>query len=229
VTIVHYKRPSRPSARLLARRLYDAGYEGRPINYGFPVNEEAINAPDAIRVASHKLDALRKMGEAGVPVPNIYTMRELIETEVEYPLIGRKVRHRGGSDCYMCDSLEQARQASYDGADFFLKFLEDVREFRLHIQFGKSIKIAEKMCDHPIRTFKNGARFMYPDFNHKVTLRNHAKKAVQVLGLDFGAVDILYRDGEYWVLEVNTAPCLTSESDTIERYVRGFCEHASAL
>jgi D-alanine-D-alanine ligase-like ATP-grasp enzyme len=33
----------------------------------------------------------------------------------------------------------------------------------------------------------------------------------------------MYRDGRFYVLEVNTAPCLTDlNSDTLARYVRAF-------
>ena len=46
------------------------------------------------------------------------------------------------------------------------------------------------------------------------------------LGLDFGAVDVIYKDGKWYVLEVNTAPNLTSQSDVLDRYVKAFKEYA---
>jgi glutathione synthase/RimK-type ligase-like ATP-grasp enzyme len=50
-----------------------------------------------------------------------------------------------------------------------------------------------------------------------------AIKAVAALGLDFGAVDvILGRDGQFYVLEVNTACGL--EERTADKYVEAFKE-----
>ena len=45
-------------------------------------------------------------------------------------------------------------------------------------------------------------------------------EAAKALGLDFGAVDIIEKNGRYYVLEVNTAPRL--EGYSIERYSNYF-------
>ena len=51
----------------------------------------------------------------------------------------------------------------------------------------------------------------------KEEAKNAAIKAVEALDLDFGAVDIIEtRQGEIFVLEVNTAPGL--EGKTVESY-----------
>jgi D-alanine-D-alanine ligase-like ATP-grasp enzyme len=52
---------------------------------------------------------------------------------------------------------------------------------------------------------------------------SEARKAMQALELDFGAVDVLYSpEGGVWVLEVNTCPGL--DSGTLQRYVDAFVE-----
>ena len=49
-----------------------------------------------------------------------------------------------------------------------------------------------------------------------------AVNAVKALGLDFGAVDIIYneKENQYYVLEVNTAPGL--EGTTLIKYAERF-------
>lgn len=51
-------------------------------------------------------------------------------------------------------------------------------------------------------------------------LVEEASKAVQALGLTYGAVDIITKAGNLWVLEVNTAPGL--EGSTLDFYVNNF-------
>jgi D-alanine-D-alanine ligase-like ATP-grasp enzyme len=60
-------------------------------------------------------------------------------------------------------------------------------------------------------------------------LVTEAQKAVNALGLDFGAVDIIYNGHEdkYYVLEVNTAPGM--EGETMFSYVCSFLNIMEAL
>ncbi len=97
----------------------------------------------------------------------------------------------------------------------------------MHIVAGKSIKLSEKIGgEGPCKNYGKGTRFYYPhDFEPKEEVREAARSAVRALGLDFGAVDVLWKDGSCCVLEVNTAPCLTdATSDTLARYARAFME-----
>jgi D-alanine-D-alanine ligase-like ATP-grasp enzyme len=52
-------------------------------------------------------------------------------------------------------------------------------------------------------------------------MTEHSISAVNTLGLDFGAVDLIVaKDGRVYVLEVNTAPGI--EGITLEKYVKAF-------
>lgn len=218
---VHAGRHSQPSARVLRLALRDAGYTGRPINFGYVGDSSGFNARAGR--ASNKRLALRDFAASGVPTPTVY---ESVDDIQRYPVIGRPDRHRAGRLLFLCHGKSEVRRASVLGATHFLEFIPDAREFRVHIAFGRSIKIAEKVGGTGlVKNRQNGWYFAYPqDFNHKITLRRVAKEAVASIGLDFGAVDVLYSSGKFFVLEVNTAPALTSRSDALQRYVRAFCE-----
>ncbi|HET7630454.1 MAG TPA: hypothetical protein VFK03_03705 [Candidatus Saccharimonadales bacterium] len=223
--VIHYRRSTRPSGRALARELYQRGYNGPGINFG-ELYENCLNAPQAVRLASNKKQALYTMRSAGVPVPALYEPREAIAAAQHTPLVGRPSYHRKGRHFYLCQTPAAVPHAISRGATHFLEYIEGAREFRVHVVNGKSIKISEKLGGGVTRNFEAGARFYYPeDFHHKKTLRRVAKQAVEALGLDFGAVDVLWKDGNFFVLEVNTAPCLTNQnSDTLARYGRAIQE-----
>ena len=222
--MVHYGRRSRPSALALQRSLTQLGYNGPNINFGYGINPEALNKPEAIRLASNKRLALQAMQEAGVPVP-----KPLYNDTWSFPCVGRPDSHRQGRGFWLCESHEDMARA-YRGtsrkaaATHFMEYIPIEREFRVHVVNGKSIKISEKVGANGTNNHRNGAICRYPsDFSHKKTLRKAAKDAVEALGLDFGAVDIGWYDGKPYVFEVNTAMGLTDpNSDTLERYAQAF-------
>lgn len=224
---VHYRRRTRLSGRALERALSQAGYAGRPINWGYSL----VDGYNSRAGHYNKRTALAKMAADGVPTPPLYDItqaRDRVWRVSQVRLVGRPDRHFGGSGFHLIggsypEGREQLERAIARGCSHFTEYIENAREFRVHIAFGKSIKIAEKVGGSgPVRNSKNGYYFAYPDFDHKLTLRKVAKDAVVSIGLDFGAVDVLYSEGKFFVLEVNSAPSLTSRSDTLERYVKAF-------
>lgn len=236
---VYSGRSSRPSSRLLQERLSQIGYEGRDICYGYRGNSVATAYNG--RVGDYnKRTALLKMRGEGIPTPALYLPSpnaptgSLVDCDTggyvtpDYSVIGRPDRHRAGKHFYFCTDQREVDRAISRGATHFLEYIEGGREFRVHIAFGKSIKLAEKVGGTGyVKTREHGWYFAYPqDFNHKVSMREVAKEAVMSLGLDFGAVDVIYKDRQYYVLEVNSAPALTSRADTLERYARAFVEES---
>lgn len=227
---VQWHGPSRPSARALDRALIAAGYVGPAIQFG---------------VGGNKRVQLERMRAAGVPCPRAIPLHDHVHGLVQ-PAVARTDTHRAGSGFWLCRTGNEMTQARNAGATHAMEFIENAREFRVHVAFGKSIKLTEKQdtsrgrMGNIVRSHANGWHQLAPQPNaHKVSLRRHAKAAVEALGFDFGAVDILMRNytlqggephlhaPEFYVLEVNTAPALTdATSDTLSRYVQAFINHA---
>lgn len=107
--------------------------------------------------------------------------------------------------------------------DFWVKKENLVREFRIHCFEGKSIRAGVKghragqRAHDWIRSYDGGWTINYGGFSSTKPMRALAAKAVEALGLQFGAVDIGEKaEGGLIVLEVNRAPGL--EGNTIVAY-----------
>lgn len=108
--------------------------------------------------------------------------------------------------------------------------LQERREFRIHVMDGKITYVQQKRRRDGFReneTYSNLVRnhhtgWIYATQNADVCdeAKREAIKAIEALGLDFGAVDVITRRGEAWVLEVNTAPGMSGTN--LETYANNF-------
>ena len=73
--------------------------------------------------------------------------------------------------------------------------------------------------DYQVRNHENGWVYCRDDLDVPASVFSDATSAVAALGLDFGAVDIIWNQNQArsYVLEVNTAPGL--EGTTLTKYV----------
>jgi hypothetical protein len=132
--------------------------------------------------------------------------------------LGRSFNHQEGRDLI-----------NNSGRDYWTRKLNFSRELRIHIYKGKSIHAGLKMprIDNPhpwIRSYNSGWKIDYSRAaNIAQNRRDLAKKALEVLGLDFGAVDIGITEGGPVVIEVNTAPGL-DPGPSVEVYTNMFLQ-----
>lgn len=116
------------------------------------------------------------------------------------------------------------------GCDFYTAYIPNTREYRVHVFQGEVIRVQGKYLDFPedhqnpyIKNHGQGFRFRTPDKTLLPERLEAAVKAVEALGLDFGAVDLLKgADGQTYVLEVNTAPACSPL--TARAYISKFAE-----
>lgn len=118
-------------------------------------------------------------------------------------------------------------------APLYVVYVPKTQEYRVHVFQGKVIDIQRKArkkdvadgdVNWKVRNLDNG--FIYArDFAPEDLPRDLEEQAVLAtakLGLDFGAVDLIYnkRSNRTYVLEINTAPGL--QGTTLEAYVQAF-------
>lgn len=183
-------------------------------------SETTVNRRTAVSANTDKYDSLVQMADAGIPVPNHSTDHN----DLRRPIFGRDRNHREGTDIEIYDTWSGVDRSR----DFYVEEINADREFRVHVIDGRVAVAREKQhreepsedaVGNPerIRNYENGWRFVYPD--DRPAGIHMAVPAVEAMGLDFGAVDlVLDHDGQPYVLEVNTAPSLSPP--TLETYAR---------
>lgn len=238
--LVHCNRPSK-SARALAKAL-----RGKKINLRQDWNNpkdtvinwgdgsclvmEALNLPETVRLAANKARAFHAMREAGVNyVPPFATSKAGVNwkgmTVVRHKLSG----HSGEG----IELVENTRDLP--DAPLYVQYIKKEQEFRIHVgrKNGEThiIAVQRKARDRDIpngsvnwkiRNHDNGFIFVRQDAHPNDATLQAACDALRSLGLDFGAVDIIYneKEGKPYVLEINTAPGL--EGQTIQDYANFF-------
>ncbi|HEC63684.1 MAG TPA: hypothetical protein ENI23_00155 [bacterium] len=205
-----------------------------------PKKYKTINPPSAVKLSVNKRLARMRFKAKRIPAPTLWTNLAKIPKK-EFPVIGRTSYHMKAKGFWLCKTKKQAVRAKKRGATHFLKFIDNTREFRVHvfskvfkpksIKDFKVAKISEKVAieeENPtstvIKNHDNGYKFTAPKdpYNPMYSkIKSEAIKAVFEFGLHYGAVDIIFSKSsrKVLVLEINTTPCLTDETaNTLDIY-----------
>jgi D-alanine-D-alanine ligase-like ATP-grasp enzyme len=130
-----------------------------------------------------------------------------------------------------------AREEDLVDAPLYVMYRKKKREYRVHVAFGRVIDVQQKRkrtnydgtVDYAVRNHHTGWVYCREDVVDSTPRDNLAIRAVDALGLDFGAVDIIYNEhlDAFYLLEVNTAPGL--EGTTVEKYNAAFAARISEM
>lgn len=231
---------------LKVRRLYTDGKfvpkaKHICINWGSSENPQwlakgqpgrVVNPFEKIRIASNKLNTFELLKAAGnVPIPEFTTDRNVAESWVTGGgiAVARTVLNgHSGKGIIIVDSLDKMPE----NCPLFVKYMKKKHEYRVHVAFGKVIDVQAKRkrrdydgdVDTLVRNHHTGWVYCREDVEISEEGRNAALNAVVALGLDFGAVDLIFNEhyNQFTVLEVNTAPGL--EGQSVENYAQTFYE-----
>jgi glutathione synthase/RimK-type ligase-like ATP-grasp enzyme len=181
-----------------------------------------LNQPNAVACAANKLTTFTKMKQAGVSVVEFTTSRTIAEN---WLMGGHKVVCRHLLSSHSGRGIEVTREGEHlPHAPLYTKYTKKNKEYRVHLFKGEVIDLIEKrkragvMDANPlIRNLDNGWVFCRDNVYASPEVSVQARKAIVALGLDFGAVDIIERNGKVWVLEVNCAPGLVGT--TLQSYI----------
>lgn len=196
-----------------------------------------LNAPGSVNTAANKLSALQALQSAGVRIPEFTTN---IRTAQGWLYAGATVverhelRGNSGAGIRIVNNTDDEMPNTLNAAPLYTKFLSKQAEFRVHVFKGEVIDYIEKKkvsserrdatFNAYISSINSGWVFCRTDVRDLPEVRTIAIRAVQALGLDFGAVDVVLSDGLPFVLEVNTAPglagtTLVKYANAIRRYM----------
>lgn len=188
-----------------------------------------LNAPSVVRLASNKLSCFTYLEECGVKVPFFTTEQEVAQQACDdgtTVVVRHLLQGHSGRGIELCEEGDHV-----PSAPLYTAYIKKKDEYRVHVFRGEVLSVQRKArredcpddeVNWKIRNHSNGfifARNEDRDIPQEVS--DEGLKAVEALGLDFGAVDVLWntRKGAF-VLEVNTAPGL--EGETLDEYTRAF-------
>lgn len=203
------------------------------INWGssmvYDSRATVINNSVCVGVAANKLSTLNSFAFRNIPHPDYATDKQ---QAIDWLTQGHKVVCRQLLTAHSGQGIVVAKQQEdIVDAPLYTKYIIKKKEFRVHVFRSKIIDIQEKRrsstasSHHPyIRNHANGYVFCRGDIDEPIDLRPTAVSAVQALGLDFGAVDIVWNEAQNkcYALEVNTACGL--EGSTVHKYVQAIKE-----
>lgn len=203
---------------------------------------DVFNAPIAVALAANKLSTFKKFQEwnaddLGAPIGFFISHPEWTEDkavaqgwlDTNKAVVARqKLTGHSGEGIVIARPGEQLVDAP-----LYVKYVKKTNEYRVHVLSGEVVDVQRKarrqdvpdeVVNWQVRNHANGFIYAREGFEVPPSVEEQAISAVIALGLDFGAVDIIWNDHEQkpYVLEVNTAPGLTGQ--TLQGYIDRFKE-----
>jgi glutathione synthase/RimK-type ligase-like ATP-grasp enzyme len=243
-SVIYPYKMSSKSAKLLAEglgglRVYpNRNYRKRPtdlvINWGSSTAPQ-WGSPDlnatGVAEATNKLTTLRLLASNGVSVPVWTTysqeaMRLVLEGNTLF--CRTTLTGHAGQGIVVAKEIQDLVQSP-----LYTQSFPKQREFRIHVFNGSVIDVTEKRKrggtggreGHYVWNHSNDFVFAREGIECPNIVADQAVKAVQALGLDFGAVDIgWHSELGAVVFEVNTAPGITGT--TLSKYVEAINEYS---
>lgn len=188
-----------------------------------------INYPEPVGLATDKLSFFKFIGL----IPTLQTVPFTTDKDkaVEWLSQGhtvcarQKLNASGGEGLVLFDHTDK-----FVDAPLWTLYVKKRDEFRVHVMAGEIIAVQRKALkngfegetDHRVRNLANGYIFARNEVDPPKMILEQSLLCVGRLGLDFGAVDILWNEKKQqsYILEVNTAPGL--EGTTVDDYANSF-------
>lgn len=195
-----------------------------------------LNHPQSVRNSSDKISTFKLLTEAGIPTVPWTTNKDealnWIKVDKAMVVARTLTKASAGRGACFIDTPDMCIDAP-----LYTKYIKKAAEYRVNVAFGKVINIRQKRrrkdfdgeVNNLCRTHDNGWVYCSEgvDKNNE-QLRDLATNSINSLGLDFGAVDIIYNQhyNQYYVLEVNSAPGM--EGETLNNFIEALKNYDAA-
>jgi glutathione synthase/RimK-type ligase-like ATP-grasp enzyme len=225
-------------------RLENSKFKGNPkktvINWGNSMTDEeiekanVINKPSLVAAATNKLAFFNQV-QGVVNIPPFTTNSTQAH---KWLLSGKKIVVReklnghSGEGIVILQDESQWEMYDHRRAKMYVVYIPKMDEYRVHVMANEVIDVQRKainsntpkdQINHQIRNHHNGYVYVREGVmeNCPPMVLEQALLSIQLTGLHFGAVDIIWNKHkeQAYVLEVNTAPGL--QGATIEKYSSG--------
>jgi len=180
-----------PSTRVTDNLIVRYGYTG------FSRGDIELNNVEAIHRSHNKILTLRLLQENGVN-----TVPFSLEPDLEGPVLCRMNYRFGGK------GIRYATMC-IPGYDFYTKYINKEREYRFHVAGKRIIMAQEKIGDTSKIIWNHRNGFVFRQVKTSTIdneIINDTLRSMDIIDLDFGAIDIIEDGNGYYIMEVNSAP-----------------------
>lgn len=190
---------------------------------------KVINEPGAVRIARCKTHTFSILLDQDVSIPEFTTSPQIALGWLRTGDVCSRATTTGHEGIGLC--VHPRGTETLPTVPLYTKYVKKSAEYRVHVCMGDAIHIQKKVRkrgstgDVRIRNTANGFVFTSRDLDTPEAVVAEAKAAVTALGLDFGAVDVVWNEHyrRAYVLEVNTAPGI--EGITVDKYAAKLKEY----
>jgi glutathione synthase/RimK-type ligase-like ATP-grasp enzyme len=199
-------------------------YDDLYIRWGWTGNlpnpkAKVLNTAKAIHQVADKLGFRRVLNEAGL-CPKTWFDIDEVDGDYNYPLVVRTSTHHQGRGLWTVDSMAALQMVIVNNrlnkcGYYINEFIDKVAEYRVCVVQGRAVWVTVKTPGNPNDVAWNvnkGGRFdnvRWDDWPLKAVKKSI--EAFNLSDLDFGGVDVMVdREGKCYILEINSAPSLTS-------------------
>lgn len=196
-------------------------------------NSKVLNDPSLVYICSNKLRFFQFISEKKVSIPDWTTD---YDTAIRWVTEGHTVCARTVLQGHSAEGLflmDKDNPKGFVKAPLYTKYIPKRDEYRVHVINDKPVTVQRKALrngyieehgvpNYKVRNLNNGFVYVRNEVQAPLVVLKEAVAAVTAIGLDFGAVDVIYNEKKELaaVLEINTAPGI--EGSTIEDYANAF-------
>jgi glutathione synthase/RimK-type ligase-like ATP-grasp enzyme len=182
--------------------------------------KHTVNKVKDIQLVNNKTECRKVLGQVEHKgkqiIPTTWFSFEEWQKEKQLPVIVRPNHHAQGRKLYFCNTEELVFKACKlcGNQAYISSYIPKQKEFRIFVMQGRVVWVAEKTPENPNAiawnvakggTFTNVRWSDWPLKGCRIAL-----KAMEAVSLDFGGVDIMQCNNDFYVLEINSAPSQTS-------------------
>jgi len=177
-----------------------------------------VNNAKAIHAVTDKAGFRKLLSSKNLAVPSWTHVKDWVKDGTITPVVIRPNTHHQGRHLYFCKTEKEvlSQVAKMQSGYYISQFFDKTEEFRVFVVQGRVVCVASKTPGNPKDIAWNvaqGGHFdnvKWGDWDIKACLMSI--EAMNLAGLDFGGVDIMKdKRGNLSILEINSAPSLTSE------------------
>lgn len=189
------------------------------IRWGCTSNIKAprtVNSAKAIHRVNNKKDFRLYLQAEGVSVPRTYSNLHDVQAYGIPPFIVRPRHHAQGRQLWVCNTYRETVKATQRAGEgwYASEIVNKTHEYRIFVMQGMVVCVAEKTPGNPDDIAWNvakGGRFDNVRWDKwPIKACKLAIQAFDLSRLDFSGVDIMLDKEGAYVVELNSAPSLTS-------------------